>query len=180
MATHIAMIRGINVSGHNSISMERWRDLFTSLGYGDVRTYIQSGNVLFDAPGSAAKIAAAVEAALAEELGTAITAILRSPAELGKLLKQNPFLKAKEADPSQLYVTFLNSAPTASAVKALAGINAGGDELRTIGREVYILCRNGYGRTKLSNTAIEKALALRGTTRNWKTLARLHDLAADS
>ncbi|MGZ3408939.1 MAG: DUF1697 domain-containing protein, partial [Xanthobacteraceae bacterium] len=66
MATYIAMIRGINVSGHNSISMDRLRDLFTGLGYGDVRTYIQSGNVLFDASGGAAKMVAAIEAALAK------------------------------------------------------------------------------------------------------------------
>ncbi|MGZ5834840.1 MAG: DUF1697 domain-containing protein [Xanthobacteraceae bacterium] len=179
MATYIAMIRGINVSGHNSISMDRLRDLFTGLGYGDVRTYIQSGNVLFDASGGAAKMVAAIEAALAKELGSAITAVLRSPAELGKVLKQNPFLKVNGVDLSQLYVTFLNSVPSAAALKAVAGINAGGDELNVIGREVYVLCRNGYGRTKLSNTAIEKVLALKGTTRNWKTVTKLHGLGTE-
>ena len=170
------MIRGINVSGHNMISMERLRELFSGLGHGDVRTYIQSGNVVFDASGGAAEATAAIEAALAKEFGAAITTVLRSPTELSKVLKQNPFLKVKGIDLSQLYVTFLESAPPTSGVKALAEIKAGGDELKIRGHEVYILCRNGYGRTKLSNTAIEKALSLRGTTRNWKTVVKLHEL----
>jgi uncharacterized protein (DUF1697 family) len=102
---------------------------------------------------------------------------VRSAKELGKVIALNPFLKAAEIDQSKLHVTFLEASAAKDAVKTLSEISSGRDECRVVGKEVYLHCPDGYGRTKLSNNRIEKVLSTKATTRNWNTVNKLYELA---
>ena len=180
MPIFIALLRGVNVGG-NTLSMERLRTLCADLGAENPRTYVQSGNVVFAAPGSATRWAAALERKLAGETRLAVTVIVRTATELATVLGGNPFLNQKGIDLAKLHVTFLAQAPTKAAQKALDALaaTAGGDRLRLAGKEIYLHCPDGYGRTRLSNTALEKALGVRATTRNWNTVNKLYQMSAE-
>jgi uncharacterized protein (DUF1697 family) len=170
VATYVALLRGVNVGGRK-VAMSELRAVFEELGYSDVRSYIQSGNVVFGAGGgTAARIRSTIESDLASEFGFDIAVLLRTPAELGRVVKHNPF--GKDA-----YVTFLDKAPAAKLVAAIDPAPYAPDQFEVHGHEVYVRCPNGYGRTKINNTFFEKKLATRATTRNWNTVALLHEWA---
>jgi uncharacterized protein (DUF1697 family) len=177
MPTYVALLRGVNVGG-NLLKMERLREICSEMGHRNVRTYVQSGNVVFEAAGSVSQCATALEKALSGETRLPVTVLLRTRDEIASILAHNPFLKNKGVDLTKLHVTFLRSAATKDGLKKLTALKAGDDEFRAAGTEIYLHCPNGYGRTKLSNNAIEKALALRATTRNWNTMNRLYEMAA--
>jgi uncharacterized protein (DUF1697 family) len=165
VARRIALLRGVNVGGRK-LPMAALREAFEQLGHADVRTYIQSGNVVFDATGSAARVRAAIEHAIDDAFGLDVTVLLRTPADLAKVVAQNPY-------GPDAYVTFLDGAPDRKRVAALDPAPFAPDEFRVIGQEVYVRCPNGYGRTKINNTFFEKKLATRATTRNWRTVDTL-------
>lgn len=152
------------------------RDLFIDLGYDDVQTYILSGNVVFRAPGTAAGLEKAIEKRVERDLGLNVRVLVRSAAEMKKIDAGNPFAE-KGVDLSGLHVNFMATKPSAAAVKALHPGIGGSDEFVVVGREVYLRCPNGYGRTKLNNAFFEKALGTAGTTRNWKTVSKLCELS---
>jgi uncharacterized protein (DUF1697 family) len=176
--TFIALLRGINVSGQNMIKMEALKSLFEELGLRGARTYLQSGNAVFDCPGGeSADLQAKISSGIAERLGFRVPVIIRAADELSGVLAGNPFINDRKLDPAGLYVTFLQNAPEAglaSALTAPAGDQA--DEFIIRGREVYLSCSNGYGRTKLNNTFFEKKLKTIATTRNWKTVTALCEM----
>lgn len=179
MTVFIALLRGVNVGG-NALSMERLRALCGQLGGTDVQTYVQSGNLVFDAADSALHWSAALARALAGETRLPVTVIVRTAAEMAKVVAGNPFLNEKGVDPAELQVTFLEQAPAKAAQRALDALAArgGADRHALSGKEIYLHCPHGYGRTKLSNTALEKALDLRATTRNWNTVKKLVEISA--
>jgi uncharacterized protein (DUF1697 family) len=152
------------------------RDLFVGLGYDDVQTYILSGNVIFRATGTAEALEKAIEKRIARDLGLPIRVLVRTAAEMKKIGRGNPFAK-KGADPSTLHVNFMATKPTAASVKGLDPVAGAPDEFAIAGREVYVHCPNGYGRSKLNNAFFEKKLGTAGTTRNWKTVSKLCELA---
>ncbi len=172
MLTYVALLRGVNV-GQNVLKMERLRELCGQLGMKNVRTYVQSGNVVFNGAGTAPKWAQALERKLAGETRLPVTVLVKTAAEIAGVLAANPFLKEKGIDATRLHVTFLQQAPAKSAVEALAKIKAGADRFRWLGTEIYLHCPEGYGGSKLSNMAIEKVLGVRATTRNWNTVTKL-------
>jgi uncharacterized protein (DUF1697 family) len=176
METYVALLRGVNV-GQNTLKMERLRQLWSELGFQNVTTYVQSGNVVFEAEGSPASWSSAIEPKLAGETRLPVTVLVRTPAELKSIIARNPFLKEKGIDRSKLHVTFLASAVGKDALKKLSAVNAGADQFRLSGQEVYLYCPNGYGRTKLSNNALEKALSVKATTRNWNTVNKLYEIS---
>src|SRR5262245_26440293 len=176
MATYIALVRGINV-GRNVLKMERLRALWAALGFTEVRTYIQSGNVVFEAADAPSKQAARIESSLEGETRLPVSVILRTPADLKRLVAKNPFLKQKGVDPSKLHVSFLADKPTKEGLKRLAAIDAGADQYQVAGQEIYLHCPNGYGKSKLANSALERALGVRATTRNWRTVETLLAMA---
>jgi uncharacterized protein (DUF1697 family) len=137
--------------------------------------YVQSGNVVFKGPVGRAELIGAIEARISRDLGLDVTVLLRTRAELGKVVADNPFA-GKGTDPAKLHVTFLTSKPGRDRVRELGETRAGQDEFRLVGREVYLHCPNGYGRTKLSNAYLEKRLGVAATTRNWKTVTKLAEL----
>jgi len=177
MQTVIALLRGVNV-GQNLLKMERLREICTGLGFKNVRTYVQSGNVVFEAPASTSKLRATLEKKLNGESRLPITVLLRTPEELISIIARNPFLKEKGIDVSRLHVTFLSEPGTKDGIEKLGAIKAGPDRFRADGTEIYLHCPNGYGISKLSNSAIEKALGQRATTRNWNTVNKLHEMAS--
>lgn len=177
MATYVALLRGVNVGG-NTIKMERLRELWSELGFKNVRTYVQSGNVVFDAGGSPSRWSPLIEQRLAGETRLPVSVILRTPAQLRATIAGNPFLKETGIDSAKLHVTFLAGAPGKDALKTLSAAKAGADRLCVSGNEIYLHCPNGYGGTKLSNNALEKLLSVRATTRNWNTVNKLCEIAS--
>jgi uncharacterized protein (DUF1697 family) len=176
--TYVALLRGINLGARNKVSMADLRKLFVTLGAEDVRTYVQSGNVVFKGPvGSPAELVQAIEERITRELGLSVAVLLRTKAELAKILGTNPFAKGAR-DAAKLHVTFLAEAPDPARVRQLEAKQFEPDEFRVAGAEIYLHCPDGYGRTKLSNAYLEKQLGIRATTRNWKTVTKLAELAS--
>ena len=178
MPVYISLLRAINLGAHNRIGMSELEAAIEGLGFDEVKTYLQSGNLVFRARRPLAKLSEAIEAKIESAFGLSVSVISRTAEEIGKTIQSNPFLKQDGVDPAFLHVTFLASTPTAAAEK-LARLRAEPDQFRHSGREVYLYCCQGYGRTKLSNQAIERALALRATTRNWRTVNQLYQMAAE-
>jgi uncharacterized protein (DUF1697 family) len=170
------MLRGINVGGHAKVSMADLRATFLDMGYRDVRTYIQSGNVLFGSPGSAAKLQSVIEQGLEDRFGLGIKVVLRTRAQLEEVIEHNP-LAVGNRDGAKLHVTFLSSTPASSRVSGLDTQGYLPDEFRVRGREVYVHCPEGYGRTKLNNAFFERGLGVTATTRTLRTVTTLAAMA---
>jgi uncharacterized protein (DUF1697 family) len=170
--TYIALLRGVNVGG-NPLRMETLRNLCGELGLRNARTYVQSGNLVFEAEGAAAQWSEVLERALAGKVRLPVSVLVRTGAEMAKLVAGNPFLKERGIDPARLYVTFLKAALKNPALVALAEIEAGPDRFSASGREVFLHCPIGYGRSKLSNNVLERVLKIGATTRNWRTVTTL-------
>ncbi len=178
MPTYIAMLRGINVSGHKIVKMEKLRGSFSALGFGDVQTYVQSGNVVFEAKSdSAASVAKKIEEKIKRDFGFSVPVFLTTPERMAETIKRNPFLKSAEIDQSKLHVTFLSADAPKTASEQLQPLAVTPEQFHIIGWEIYLYCPNGYGNTKLSNTTIEKKLSVGATTRNWKTVNALLAMA---
>lgn len=177
MTSYVALLRGVNVGGRGKIEMSALRKLFEDLGHADVRTYVQSGNVIFRAADDRpAELAREIEGRIARDLGVGTTVLLRGADELALIAASNPFL-GRESDLAKLHVTFLADEPDRERAARLEVPAGQPDDLALLGREVYLHCPNGYGRTKLNNTFIEKRLGVAATTRNWTTVTKLRDLA---
>src|SRR5712692_5402783 len=176
--TYIALLRGINVSGHKIIKMDELRKSFGALGLGDVQTYVQSGNVVFKAPKQSSEILSSqIREKIARDFGFSVPVIIRSSGEVRRAIENNPFLKQRGIDSSKLHVTFLSKAPEKDRLKALEALTAKPDQFRYSGAEVYLYCPDGYGRTKLSNNVLERVLAVNATTRNWNTVNKLYEMS---
>jgi uncharacterized protein (DUF1697 family) len=174
------MLRGINVGGQKIIKMENLRRSFESLGFQHVRSYVQSGNVIFEASKtSTTSLSRKIGDKILSDYGFSIPLILRTSSEMTKITSDNPFLKEKEVDRSKLHVTFLSEPPAKAALGKLDTLHGDFDEFRVRDREIYLYCPNGYGRTKLSNNAIEKLLGVHATTRNWKSVNKLAEISSE-
>lgn len=176
---YVGLLRGINVNGHRTIRMEDLRALVTDLGYSDVRTYIQSGNVLFrsgEACG-ADEAGRALERGIAQRFGLDVAVVVVTEAELAGIAAGNPFVQ-EGVEERTLYVTVLAQPPQPDRVGAIAAEAALPDRFAVVGRCIYVHCPNGYHRTKLSNAFFEARLGGPATTRNWNTVMRLARLVA--
>jgi uncharacterized protein (DUF1697 family) len=176
MKTYVALLRGINLGARNKVSMVDLRALLADLGAEDVATYVQSGNVVFRSANNPGKLTDAIEKQIRRDLGLDVTVLVRTQRQLAKLAAANPFAH-DVSDPTKLHVTFLADKPDQARVRKLDPTLFKPDELRVIGQEVYLHCPNGYGRSKLSNAYFEKQLDVRATTRNWRTVTKLAELA---
>ena len=176
MSRYVAFLKGINVSGQKLIKMEELRKHFDIPGFKNVVTYIQSGNVLFDAKETdTAKLRAKIEKMLAAKLGYEVSVIVRSIDEIKQTIKRNPYPNAETESERKLYITLLSDIPDKAMHASLDKYKAESEEFSIIEREVYLLLAS-YGNTKLSNALIEKKLAVTGTTRNWATLNKILEL----
>ena len=175
-ATFVALLRAVNLGARNKVPMKELREALESLGLEDVVTYVQSGNVVFRSKsGKAADLAAAIEEAVADRFGVATRVLIRTAAQLRSVAESNPFLGS--ADTSHLYVVFLERRPAADAVRRLDPARSPGESFAVQGAHVYLHLPGGFGPSKLSNAYFERGLALAATTRNWKTVTTLVELA---
>jgi uncharacterized protein (DUF1697 family) len=175
---YVALLRGINVGGKRSLPMKRLLDVFVAAGCEDVRTYIQSGNVVFRAPPAlAARLSSVLPRAIAKAAGFDVPVVLRSAGELAAAVRNNPFLKMG-SDAERCHLLFLADVPDAARVKKLDASRSPPDELAVVGRDVYLLLPNGVARSKLTNAYFDSALATVSTLRNWRTVLTLLDMAA--
>lgn len=181
MKTYISILRGINVSGQKKILMADLKTLYESLKLKDVVTYIQSGNVIFKTSDKAddKTLAAKIEKAISKKYGFEVPVIVRSAEEMQAVLKNNPLLKDKTVNPERTYVTFLSEPPSKEALAALSKTDFSPDRFIVTGKEIYLFVPVSYGETKLSNNFFEKKLKVTATTRNWKTVNKLAELAAE-
>jgi uncharacterized protein (DUF1697 family) len=178
VAAYIAMLRGVNVGG-NALKMEWLRKACEDIGLRDVRTYVQSGNIVFTSRLGASRLGPVIKARVDAQTRLPVTVIVRSAAEMARIVAENPFLKQKDVDPAKLHVTFLEKAvkPAKPALERLDALAGARDKYRMAGGAIYVHCPLNYGETKLSNTAIEKVLRVGATTRNWKTVTALRAMA---
>jgi len=168
----------VNIGGYGRMAMNDLRETFGSLGYDDVVTYIQSGNVLFSTSSkSEDAIVEAIEHRIAHDFGDSPAVLLRTVTDLRRVGSKSPFAK-RGADPARHHVTFLDEAPSKATLKALELPPSGRDELVVDGREVYVHTPNGYAGTKYTGTFIERRLGVVSTTRNWNTVTKLCALAS--
>jgi len=175
VTTYVALLRAVNVAGVK-VDMRELRELVTALGHGNVRTYVQSGNVLFDSGWrSPAKLRDGIETVIRGELGLDVTTIVRRATDLRAIVQTNPFVDS-EPDPTKLHVTFL--AEPARAPISMADAPAGiPDRFVATPNEIFVHCPGGYGRTKLTNAWFERRSGVAATTRNWNTVTKLVELA---
>lgn len=172
-ATHVALLRGVNVGGKNLLPMPELAALFEEAGCAGVRTYIQSGNVLFAAPAALARrLPERIAARIQERRGLRVPVILRSAAELRRITSANPFLRPG-ADPRFLHVAFLASPPGRAAAAKLDPARSPPDAFAVQGGEVYLSLPNGAGKTKITNDYLERMLGTTSTFRNWNTVLKL-------
>ena len=178
MPSYVAMLRGINVSGSKPVKMEALRASFEALGFKNVRTYVQSGNVVFEAKERAAgPLGPKIVARIKRDFGFDVPVLVLGATELSRVVAENPFVAQRGVDLTKLHVTFLAGAPAAAGLKKMEGVSSGRDAFRCLGQIVYLLCPDGYGNTTLSNNAFERALGAAATTRNWKTVTTLAAMA---
>lgn len=176
MTKYVAILRGINVGGKRKILMKDLKLLFEELGFCNVQTYIQSGNVIFCGREIASEVTLSeeIERAIFEKFGFEVPVILRTSEELAEILSNNPFLP--KTDVSRLHVTFLNDFPKEENVEKIKNINFSPDSFCLTGKNVFINCAGNYHKTKLSNHFFENKLKVKATTRNWKTVMKLQEL----
>jgi uncharacterized protein (DUF1697 family) len=181
----VALLRGVNVSGHNRLPMADLRRELEKAGLGDVRTYLQSGNAVFTAAaGDAVLHAETVRQAAAAAAGAQADVVVLSAAEMQAVAGGNPFPADQSGSPASenaLYVTFLlesGDPELPGRFERLTLPAAAGEQAILAGRVVYLHMPHGYGRAKLNNTYFEKALGVRATTRNWRTVLALAAMAS--
>ena len=173
----IALLRGINVGGKNRLPMKELAALFVDAGCEDVRTYIQSGNVVFRTGSTEGEdISTVISASILSRLGYQIPVITRTAREFQEIVQANPFVEAG-AEADKLHFMFLAELPDSANVEALDTDRSPGDEFAVQGREIYLYCPNGVARTKLTNSYFDSRLSTTSTTRNWRTVQRLLELA---
>jgi len=172
----VALLRAVNLGARNKVPMAELRALLEEAGYGNVRTFIASGNVLLDAPPGAAKVAADLERLVADSFGVSTTAILRKPRELAAAVEKHPF----GADTSRTHVAFLARRPSKAAAARLAAVDGGADRAVLSAADVYLRLSHGVQGSRFSIARIESLLDVPATVRNWRTVTTLAELAAEA
>lgn len=172
--TAVALLRGINVGGKNLLPMKALTDIFVSIGCTDVKTYIQSGNILFQSA-QIDTVASAAQRQIEVQFGLKIPVVLRTAEEIGIAIAVNPFLKRAVGE-ALLHVMFLQHQPTPQQIASLDSNRSAPDEFIVIGKQLYLYLPNGAGKTRLTNAYFDAKLKTIGTQRNWRTLRTLAGL----
>jgi len=180
MKTYISILRGINVSGHKKILMADLKALFEQIGFENVVTYIQSGNVVFKSKNefSIKELSSKVETAIFETYQFEVPVLILTPEELKSIVENNPFFKVDGFDSERVYFTFLADKPDNEKVEIVSKLTFFPDEFIIHDKSVYIYCPVSYGKSKLNNNFFENKLKIKATTRNWKTTVQLLELCS--
>lgn len=179
MTAYAALLRGINVGGRHKVPMARLRELAGELGYRDVATYVQSGNLLLSTSDSAAAVERELAAALEREFGFDVPVIVRTRQQLATVLERDELADVADDDAKRA-VTFLSGKPKPAQVKALDPDEFLPERFSVVGSELIMWCPDGLGRSKLAAAPWGRRLGVTGTTRNWRTVRTLHDMFADA
>ena len=178
MATYISILRGINVSGQKLIKMDALKRMYESLNFEKVKTYIQSGNVVFSTcETNLKKLESQISSRLEKEFGEEVPVIVLKAETLENIIKNNPFANDGQKDTSNIYITFLADKQKEIDKDSIENKKQEGEEIEYSENAIYLYCPNGYGRTKLNNNFLENKLKIKATTRNWKTTNELLKLA---
>jgi uncharacterized protein (DUF1697 family) len=176
--TYLALLRGINVGGKNKLPMKDLAALFEAADCCDVRTFIQSGNVVFQAaPRLAAKVPGLIAEQIAARFGYRTPVVLRSAEQMTQLIQNNPFLKSA-TDPNTLHVMFLADRPSAALAKGLDPERSAPDRYTLIGQDIYMQLFSGVSGTKLTNAYFDSKLATVSTIRNWRSVLQLEKMVS--
>lgn len=179
MSKKIAILRGINVGGRRKILMADLRLLFEKLGYSEVATYIQSGNVFFksDKKSTDIEMATEIEQAISDKYDFEVPVIVKTAEEIAQAVKENPFYQGEEANIKPLHLTFLKESPSAENLAKTKTYDYPPDKFVIKDKSVFIFCEGKYHQSKLTNNFFEKKLKVAATTRNWKTVLKLLELS---
>ena len=179
MTVQIALLRAVNLGGATQVAMTDLRERVGRAGYSEVRSLLQSGNLVFRSRETSSEaVEQHLNATLAPRLGASTEFFVRTASEWRSIVERNPFPRESEADPGHLLVTALRSAPSPEAWKRLAEAIVGRERVSGGGREAYIVYPDGVGRSKLTVRLIESKLGTRGTSRNWNTVQKLDAMAS--
>jgi uncharacterized protein (DUF1697 family) len=178
VTVYIGLLRAINLGGHGKVAMPELRQMVEQLGFGEARTILNSGNVVFagDYAGRDSEIEAALEKAAAEALGLETDFFVRKAEEWADAIAANPFPNEAKADPSHLVMVCLKTIPKESAVDELRAAVKGRETIKAKGRQLYVTYPDGIGQSKLTMALIERQLGSHGTGRNWNTVLKLQAL----
>jgi uncharacterized protein (DUF1697 family) len=180
MPVYVSLLRGINVGPHKRIRMEKLRSSCETLGLKQVKTFIQSGNLIFEAEkASPAALSKKIEAQILRDFGFSVDVTSRTRAEMDKLIRSNPLLKEKNIDPSKLHVAFVSEIPAAAALTKLESLTLSPDRVRCLGKEIYFYFPNGVSGSSLWRHPLDRVLAVPITMRNWNTVNKLHEMAVE-
>lgn len=177
MTACVSLFRGINVGGNHIVPMKELKSLHEALGFRNVVTYIQSGNVVFSSDETdPAQLASQIEESFAQKFGFRSQVIARTAAELEETIANNPFQNSPEKEPNRILVLFLATRLESGALEDLKKSYSGPEEMYLIGQELFVYYPDGMGRSKLTLLLIEKKLKTAGTGRNWNTVLRLREM----
>jgi uncharacterized protein (DUF1697 family) len=174
MTTHLALLRGINVSGHNMIKMEALKTTLEAIGFQNVQTYIQSGNVFIDTEEeNAPAVGFKIKQEIFKVFGHEVPVVVIGSADLEACFKNNPFLKEKDIDFKKLYVAFISTTLQSTSINDLKISQFKPDEASIDASRIYIKYAVGAGKTRFDQKYIEKKLNVNATIRNWNTVTQL-------
>jgi uncharacterized protein (DUF1697 family) len=178
VARYVALLRGINLGPRNRIAMPELREALEDAGFEDVRTHLQSGNVVLESTAKPETVARKCEKVIKERFGLEIPVVVRTRAELAKVVKRNPLGKVA-TDPKRYQVSFLSNKLPAKVLRDLEEVAAESEQVVAIGREVYAWHPKTIARSKLWTKLAGKGLGVTATARNWATVEALLVLAED-
>ncbi|WP_269236364.1 DUF1697 domain-containing protein [Flavobacterium flavigenum] len=180
MITHLALLRGINVSGHNMMKMEALKKMLENIGFTNVRTYLQSGNVFVDTDEeSASKVGFMIKQEIFKVFGHEVPVVVIAKEDLELCFKNNPFLKEKEVDSKKLYVAFVSIALKKESINDLKISQFKPDEASIDGNRIFMKYAIGAGKTRFDQKYIEKKLNVTATIRNLNTVTNLLNMYSE-
>jgi uncharacterized protein (DUF1697 family) len=178
VTTWIALLRAVNLGARNKVSMPRLREALAAAGFDDVRTYVQSGNIVArTSRRSAAAVETRIASLIRDEFGLTVPVVARTPAQLAAVIEANPFPAAAAERPKLLHVTFLAGDPDPDGVAGLHGDELTREVCRVVGRQLYVDYADGVHGSRLTSAYFARRLGVDGTARNWRTVLALAELA---
>jgi uncharacterized protein (DUF1697 family) len=177
MTRILLLLRGVNVGGHRKVPMEALRQTCRDIGFGDVESYIQSGNLVLSAPGGAEAAATMLETAIEQRFGFAVDVVARTARQWAANAAGSPFPEAAEKQPNLLHLALSKQKPKPGALAALRERAQAGELIEASGDARWVLFPNGVARSKLSPAVFDKAVGSPVTARNWRTVLKLHEMA---
>jgi uncharacterized protein (DUF1697 family) len=181
MPVYIALLRGINIGPHKRMKMEKLRASCEALGFAGVKTYIQSGNVIFKAPKlSPAALSKKLGECILKDFGFSSEIISRTREEMKAIIDGNPFMKERGIDPSKLHVVFMPQPASAAGLKKLQELTLAPERVEVSDKEMYFHFPNGVSASRLWKHPLDRVLAVPTTMRNWKTVNKLHEIAREA